>query len=112
MADSSERALEHLIRAAQELALAVAAGLQELGERTQARATLLAALRAEERRWRERADGDPAAARVAELVGALADVLEPAARARDSSEATAPRDTRRKFDPPRVRWDTRARWRS
>jgi hypothetical protein len=112
MADSTARALLHLIRAAEELALAVAAGMEELGERTHARATLLAALRTEERRWRARADTDPTAARVAELVGALADVFEPPARARGASEETARRDTRRKFDPPRVRWDTRARWRS
>jgi hypothetical protein len=111
MADSTARALAHLIRAAEELALAIAAGVQELDERTQARATLLAALRNEERRWRARAAVDPAAERVAEIVGALADVVEPPARPRTAS-AEARRDTRRKFDPPRVRWDTRARWRS
>jgi len=108
MADSTSRALLHWILAAEELALGVAAGLQELGVHT----TLLAALRTEERRWRARADADPAAARVAELIGALADVFEPAPRTRDTSEHSARRDTRRKFDPPRVRWDTRTRWRS
>ncbi|HKC50979.1 MAG TPA: hypothetical protein VKF60_09315 [Myxococcota bacterium] len=108
MADSTSRALLHFIRAAEELALGVAAGLQELAANT----TLLAALRAEERRWRVRADADPAAARVAELFGALADVFEPTPRTSGTSEQSARRDTRRKFDPPRVRWDTRTRWRS
>jgi len=107
MADSGGRALRHLLRAAEELALALAAGLEELGARTNASATLHAALRAEECRWRARAADDPAAARVAEVFGALADVFAPETRAQ-----SAQRDTRRKFDPPRVRWDTRPPWRS
>jgi predicted ArsR family transcriptional regulator len=105
VADS--RALVHFARALQELAFALAALVEELGERTHARAAMQAALRAEERRWRARAADDAAAARVAEVFSALADVLEPPAR-----ERRATRDTQRKFDPPRVRWDTRARWRS
>jgi hypothetical protein len=93
VADSraSERALAHLLGALDELA-----------------AQLCAELRSEEKRWRERSGRDPAAARVAEIVGALADVFEaPSARRRASR-----RDTERKFDPPRTRWDTPARWRS
>jgi hypothetical protein len=112
MADSTSRALVHLIRAAEQVALALAAGLEEWGERTHARATLLEALRDEERRWLARAAHDPAAARVAEIMGALADVLEPATPAHRAREDNAARDTRRKFDPPRRRWDTRAPWRS
>ncbi len=112
MADSTSRALLHLIRAAEQVALALAAGLEELGERSHARATLLAALCAEERRWLARAERDPAAARVAEIIGALADVFEPATDADPSREESAARDTRRRFDPPRRRWDTRAPWRS
>lgn len=112
MPDSQSRALLHLIRAAEELALALAEGVLELGERTSARATLLAALRAEELRWVARAESDLAAARVAEIAGALADVLEPAARTQSERERGGARDTRGKFDPPRRRWDTRAPWRS
>jgi len=105
MADSAASALRHLARAAEELALALVTGMQALGARTRAREALHGALRAEERRWRARADSDVAAARVAELFAALADVFaEELPRER--------RDTTRKFDPPRVRWDTRARWRS
>lgn len=105
MADS--RASRHFARALEELAFALAALVEEIGERTHARATALAALRAEERRWRARAADDAAAARVAEVFAALADVFDPPVR-----EPRATRDTKRKFDPPRVRWDTRARWRS
>jgi hypothetical protein len=105
MADSTSTALHHLARAVEELALALAAALQALGARAQARAALHGALRAEERRWRVRAAADPAAARVAELFSALADVFA-------EVPPRAHRDSERKFDRPRVRWDTRARWRS
>jgi hypothetical protein len=84
-------ALDHLLRAAQELALAVAAGEGALDR-------LRDALRAEEKRWAERAARDPAAERVREIFAALADVLEPNAHSG--------------FDRPRTRWDTRGRWRS
>jgi hypothetical protein len=105
VADSTASALRHLARAAEEFTLALGAALQTLGERTHARAVLHRELRAEERRWRARAASDSAAARVAELFSALADVFEEA-------PPHEPRDSKRKFDPPRVRWDTRARWRS
>jgi hypothetical protein len=112
MSDSREKALLHLIRAAEELALAVAVAVQELGERTRLFATLCSALRDEERRWLARAETDRAAARVADLMGALADVFEPAPRDESESRARARRHTRTKFDPPPPRWDTRAPWRS
>ncbi|MFI5314227.1 MAG: hypothetical protein ACHQ6T_00870 [Myxococcota bacterium] len=105
MPDSAASALGHLLRAAEELALALAAGVQALRASALARSELHAALRAEERRWRARAASDRAAARVAEVFAALADLFaEPPPRAR--------RDTSRKFDPPPARWDTRAPWRS
>ena len=91
MPERGPGALDHLVRAAQELALAVAAGAGALDR-------LRDALRAEEKRWAERAARDPAAERVREIFAALADVLEP--------------NTHSGFDRPRVRWDTRARWRS
>jgi hypothetical protein len=115
MADPSARLLRHLIRAAEELALAAAVALQAFGERSHALAALHAALRAEARRWRARADEDPAAARVAEVFGALADVFEPPERGGADEERPAARQRTHKapvFDPPGVRWDTRARWRS
>ena len=51
--------------------------LQTFGARSRALADLHRALRAEERRWRARGETDLAAARVAELFAALADVFEP-----------------------------------
>jgi hypothetical protein len=105
MADASARIARHLARAAEELARAFGAALSSFDAQTQARASLYDALRSEERRWRARSAGDSAAARVADVFGALADVLEPA---RD--EAETPRT--RRFDPPRGQWDTPARWRS
>ena len=91
MSERGPGALDHLVRAAQELALAVAAGAGALDR-------LRDALRAEEKRWAERAARDPAAERVREIFAALADVLEP--------------NTHPGFDRPRTRWDTRDRWRS
>jgi hypothetical protein len=91
VADSGERALAHLLAALEEIS-----------------ALLSGELRNEDKRWRERAARDPAAARVAEIVGALADVFDLPARPRKAP----PRDTERKFDPPRTQWDTRTRWRS
>ena len=102
MADAGARVIRHLARAAEELARAFAAALQAFGEETRAASQLRAALRDEERRWRARAAHDAAAARVAEVFAALADLLEPPNRAEPSE----------KFDPPPVRWDTPARWRS
>jgi hypothetical protein len=109
MADSRERVLHHGARALEELAALAGVALELLAEHTPARAHWLALLRAEEKRWRARAPSDAAAARVAEVFGALADLFEPPAR---ESARAAPRDTERKFDPPRVGWDTPARWRS
>ena len=91
MTERGRSALDHLLRAAQELALAFAASAGALDR-------LRAELRAEEKRWAERAARDPAAERVREIFAALADVLEPNAQ--------------RGFDRPRERWDTRGRWRS
>jgi len=105
VADAGARALLHLLRAADELARALAAALEALGADTRAHSSLRAALRDEERRWRARAAHDVAAARVAAVFGALAALLEPRERA-------APSEPRPKFDPPQVRWDTPARWRS
>jgi hypothetical protein len=104
VADSRERALAHLLGALEELAGLFALSLEWLV----GRARLCAELRGAEARWRERAPGDPAAARVAEIFGALAEVFE----APPAPRRAARRDTVRKFDPPRTRWDTRARWRS
>ena len=100
--DAGARVIRHLALAAEELGRAFAVALQAFGEETRGAALLRAALRDEERRWRERAPRDAAAARVAEVFAALADLLEPPKR----------REPRGKFDPPEVRWDTPARWRS
>ena len=105
MPEPSRRAIEHLVRAAQELALALAAGASALGANADTLARVREALRAEEKRWAERAPHDPAAERVREIIAALADVLEPSVRAPTSNET-------RGFDRPRMRWDTRKRWRS
>jgi len=102
--DPGARVVRHLARAAQELALAFALAVQTFGGRSRALADLHAALRDEERRWRARARDDEAAARVARIFAALADVFEPPA-------PPAPRRQTR-FDPPPPRWDTRAPWRS
>jgi hypothetical protein len=87
--------LSHFARALEELLLGVLASTRSL-------ASLRRALRAEEQRWAARAGDDPAAERVREIFAALADVLEPPSKS----------GRRPKFDPPRERWDTRARWRS
>ncbi|MEX2209007.1 MAG: hypothetical protein WEF50_22550 [Myxococcota bacterium] len=105
MPEPGRDALEHLVRAAQELALALAAGVSALGANERTLARVREALRAEEKRWAERAAHDPAAERVREIIAALADVLEPSARARSAEK-------REGFDRPRKRWDTRGRWRS
>ena len=105
MPEPGARALAHLVRAAQELALALAAGANALGGGGAALERLRAELRAEEKRWADRAAHDPAAERVREIIAALADVLEPSARKPSSEE-------RGGFDRPRKRWDTRGRWRS
>ena len=86
MPEPGARALVHLVRAAQELALALAAGASALGGRGPTLEHVREALRAEEKRWAERAARDPAAARVREVFAALADVLEPSTHA-----STAPR---------------------
>ena len=99
----ARRALDHLVRAAQELALALAAGAHALGANARTLERVRAALRAEEKRWADRAAHDPAAERVREIVAALADVLEPRA---PTSGAHG------EFDRPRKRWDTRGPWRS
>lgn len=99
--------VHHLARAAEELALAFALALQTLGGRSRALARLHDALRAEELRWRARAHEDLAAARVAEIFAALADVFEPR-----TSEGPLRRGRVRRFDPPGPRWDTRSPWRS
>ncbi len=77
MADPAQRVLQHLARAAEELALAALLSLQTFGAGSRALAELHRALRSEERRWRARGETDLAAARVAELFAALADVFEP-----------------------------------
>ncbi len=100
MSEPGRTALEHLLRAAQELALALADGANALGANDHTIARVRDALRAEEKRWAERAAHDPAAERVREIIAALADVLEPSARPPSSGE-------RRGFDRPRKRWDTR-----
>jgi hypothetical protein len=105
MPEPGRRAIGHLVRAAQEVALALAAGASALGGADGALERVRAELRAEEKRWAERAARDPAAERVREIVAALADVLEPSARAPTSRESVG-------FDRPRTRWDTRRRWRS
>jgi len=103
VSDPGERVVRHLARAAEELALAFALAVQTFGGRSRTLAHLHAALSAESRRWRARADGDAAAARVAQIFAALADVFEP---------PTPPLRREPRFDPPRSRWDTRAPWRS
>jgi len=105
MPEPGQNAILHLVRAAQELALALAAGAGALGANEHTLARVRDALRAEEKRWAERAAHDPAAERVREIIAALADVLEPSVRAPTSRES-------RGFDRPRTRWDTRKRWRS
>jgi hypothetical protein len=116
MADSRERVLRQLLRAGDELVALGDLLLDALVEHAPAREHWYAALSAEAERWRARADGDPAAARLAQLFGALAEVFAapPERPPRDAANGarTARRDTRRKFDPPPVRWDTPARWRS
>jgi hypothetical protein len=109
MADSRERVLRHLVRAGEELLALAAAVVDALAERAPTRADWLRALGAESERWRARAHADPAAARVADVFAALADVFaDPPAR----KPRAGRRDTPRKFDPPPGRWDTPARWRS
>ncbi len=105
VSDRGKPAFEHLVRAAQELALALTAGASALGGTRPALDSVRAALRAEEKRWAERAAHDPAAERVREIFAALADVLEPTERAAKQRASTG-------FDRPRMRWDTRKRWRS
>jgi len=101
VSDANADVLRHLVRAAEEIALAFAAALASFAERSEAQSVLRSALRAEERRWRMRGAADPAAARVADVFAAFADVLEPP---RSGGAA--------KFDPSGGRWDTPARWRS
>jgi hypothetical protein len=103
--EPGKRALEHLLRAAQELTLALAAGASAIGGNQAALERLRAALRAEEQRWASLAANDLAAERVREIFAALCDVLAPDERARKSPE-------RGRFDRPGVRWDTGKRWRS
>ena len=105
MPEPGRHAILQLVRAAQELALALAAGAGALGANERTLARVRDALRAEEKRWAERAAHDSAAERVREIIAALADVLEPSARKPSSEE-------RGGFDRPRKRWDTRGRWRS
>jgi hypothetical protein len=116
VADSRERVLRHLLRASEELVALAGAIVDALAERAPTRADWHSALRAEAERWRARAHADPAAARVAELFAALADVFAEApqepAHAGAKADRASRRDTRRKFDPPPGRWDTPARWRS
>jgi hypothetical protein len=105
MPERRRDATRHLLRAAQELALALGAFASVLGANERTLARVREALRAEEKRWAERAVHDPAAERVREIIAALADVLEPSARANSGEQ-------RGGFDRPRKRWDTRGRWRS
>ena len=105
MSEPGKLAFEHLLRAAQELALALTAGANALGGTNPALERVRAALRAEEKRWAERAAQDPAAERVREIFAALGDVLAPSKRVPKSRESEA-------IDRPQMRWDTRKRWRS
>jgi hypothetical protein len=105
VSEPGKPAFEHLVRAAQELALAFTASASALGGTGHALERVRAALNAEEKRWAERAAHDPAAERVREIFAALADVLAPSQRVRKSRESEG-------FDRPRMRWDTRKRWRS
>jgi hypothetical protein len=111
MPDSRTRLLRQLLRSGEELATLAALAWELLADHMPSRAELLVELRSEERRWRARAADDAAAARVAELFSALADVFEAPDRPGERP-ARGARDTRRKFDPPPGRWDTRAPWRS
>jgi len=112
MADSRERVLHQLLRVGEELVALGAAFAALAAERAPARAEWLAALRSEAARWHARGAADPAAARVADLFSALADVFEPPGDDGAREPRGPRRETRRKFDPPPGRWDTRARWRS
>jgi len=105
MPEPGRNAIPHLVRAAQELALALGAFAGALGANEHTLARVRDALRAEEKRWAERAAHDSAAERVREIIAALADVLEPTSREPTSRE-------RGGFDRPRKRWDTRGPWRS
>ena len=105
MPDSGKRALEHLVRSAQELALALASGASLLGGAAPSLERLREALRAEEKRWAERAGRDPAAERGREIFAALSDAIAPDVHARRERD-------REGFDRPRGRWDTRKPWRS
>ena len=105
MSEPGKPAFEHLVRAAQELALALTAGASALGRARPALEHVRAALRAEEKRWAERAAHDPAAERVREIFAAISEVLAPGERVPKSRESEG-------FDRPRMRWDTRKRWRS
>ena len=100
MPEASARALGHLLRAAQELALALTAGASALGGTRHALERVRAALRAEEKRWAERAAHDPAAERVREIFATLSDVLAASERVPKSRKSEG-------FDRPRMRWDTR-----
>ena len=68
----------HLARGIDELLRAGAEGVEFLFERLESPGleALREALRAEVQRWDERADGDPAAARVRELFAAILAVFE------------------------------------
>ena len=114
MSDSRERVLRQLWRTGEELFALAAAIVDALAEH--ALADWHAALRSEAERWHARAHADPAAARVAELFDALAEVFAEASRrpAEPGANSARPtrRDTPRRFDPPPGRWDTPARWRS
>ncbi len=105
MPEPGRRAIDHLVRAAQELALALAAGASALGGNQATLERVREALRSEEKRWAERAAHDPAAERVREIYAAMVDVLAPSVRERTGRESEG-------FDRPPTRWDTRKRWRS
>jgi len=105
VSEPGKRALEHLVRAAQEAALALAAAASAMATNEKALDQVRAALRAEEQRWAALAGEDPAAERVREIFAALCEVLAPAANAKK-------RPNKGRFDRPRMRWDTRQRWRS
>ena len=105
MSEPRKRALDHLVRAAQELALALTAGASALGGNSAALERVREALRAEEKRWASLAAHDPAAERVREIIAAIQAVLAPDERAPKSRKSEG-------FDRPRTRWDTRKRWRS
>jgi hypothetical protein len=100
MSEPGQRALEHLARSAHELALALAAGVSVLGGRGVSLERVRAALRAEEKRWAERAARDPAAEQVREIFAALSDAIAPSVRKRRGRESGG-------FDRSRGRWDTR-----